>query len=95
MTDTDIEDEMLQLSNEFEKAMEKHEQKEIEPDEQETETEIADSALVALQKKYEYIVAANERNQRRIKHLMYLLDETGRKAARLGLRFDEMEKLAD
>jgi hypothetical protein len=93
MTDTDIEDEMLQLSNEFEKAMEKHEQKVSEPDE--PEPEVTDSELVALQKRYDYIVAANERNQRRIRHLVKLLDEMGRKAARLGLRFDQMDDLAD
>jgi hypothetical protein len=32
MTDTDIEEEMLQLNNEFEKAMQQQEQKEPEPD---------------------------------------------------------------
>ena len=97
MTDTDIEEEMLQLSNEFEKAMQQHEQKEPEPDEPEPETEpqVADSALAALQKRYDYIVAANERNQRRIRHLVKLLDEMGRKAERLGLRFDQMDDLAD
>jgi hypothetical protein len=97
MTDTDIEEEMLQLSNEFEKAIQKHEQKEPEPDEAEPEMEleVADSALAALQKRYDYIVAANERNQRRIRHLVKLLDEMGRKAERLGLRFDQMDDLAD
>jgi hypothetical protein len=97
MTDTNIEEEMLQLSNEFETAIQKHEQKEPEPDEPEPETkpEVADSALAALQKRYDYIVEANERNQRRIRHLVKLLDEMGRKAERLGLRFDQMDDLAD
>jgi hypothetical protein len=97
MTDTDIEEEMLQLSNEFEKAIQQHEQKEPKPDEAEPETEpeVADSALDALQKRYDYIAEANERNQRRIRHLVNLLDEMGRKAERLGLRFDQMDDLAD
>jgi hypothetical protein len=97
MTDTDIEEEMLQLSNEFEKAMQQHEQKEPEPDESEPETEpkVADSELAALQKRHDYIVAANERNQRRIRHLVKLLDEMGRKAERLGLRFDQMDDIID
>jgi hypothetical protein len=97
MTDTNIEEEMLQLSNEFEKAMQQHEQKEPVSDEPEPETEpeVADSELAALQKRYDFIVAANERNQRRIRHLVKLLDEMGRKAARLGLRFDQMDDLAD
>jgi hypothetical protein len=93
MTDTDIEEEMLQLSNEFEKAIQQHEQKEPKPDE--PEPEVADSELAALQKRYDYIVAANERNQRRIRHLVKLLDEMGRKAERLGLRFDQMDDLTD
>jgi hypothetical protein len=97
MTDTDIEEEMLQLSSEFEKAMQQHEQKEREPDkpEPDTEPEVSDSELAALQERYDFIVAANERNQRRIRHLVKLLDEMGRKAARLGLRFDQMDDLTD
>jgi hypothetical protein len=36
------------------------------------------SELAELQKKYDYMVKANQRNQRRIKHLLYLcLDEMG------------------
>jgi hypothetical protein len=97
MTDTDIEEEMLQLSNEFEKAIQQQEQKEPEPDKPEPETEpkVVDSELAALQKRYDYIVEANERNQRRIRHLVKLLDEMGRKAERLGLRFDQMNDLVD
>jgi hypothetical protein len=100
MTDTEvskIEDDMLQLSKEFEKELQQHEPKEPEPEPKpESEPEPEDkSELVELQKKYDYIVKANLRNQRRIKHLLYLLDEMGRRAAKLGLRFDEMESLAD
>jgi hypothetical protein len=42
------------------------------------EPEDTRSELAELQKKYDYMVKANQRNQRRIKHLLYnLLDEMG------------------
>ena len=97
MTDNDIEDEVLE---EFEKAMQHHGPKpepeptqEPEPEKQKEKQK--ESELANLQKRYDFIVEANQRNQRRIRYLIHLLDEMGRRAARLGLRFDEMEKLAD
>ena len=101
MTDNDIEDEVLE---EFEKAMQLHgpapkPKPEPEPaSKPETEKQPEkqkESELANLQKRYDFIVEANQRNQRRIRHLIHLLDEMGRRAARLGLRFDEMERLAD
>ena len=102
MTDNDIEDEVLE---EFEKAMQHHgpaapkpkpepepapaPKPEPQPEKQK------ESELANLQKRYDFIVEANQRNQRRIRHLIHLLEEMGRRAARLGLRFDEMERLAD
>ena len=98
MTDNDIEDEVLE---EFEKAMQHHgpaPKPEPEPEpapkpEKQPEKQ-KESELANLQKRYDFIVEANQRNQRRIRHLIHLLDEMGRRAARLGLRFDEMEALA-
>lgn len=93
MSDAEIEREMKAMNDEFEQlivgAAEKKEEVKTEEVEEEEDT-IDDS----LQKRYDFIVAANRRNQQRIRYLMKLLDLMGRKAARLGLRFDEMDDLA-
>ena len=99
---SDIEDEVNNLSAEFEKCMEEAAKKTeaagggapttpaVKEEEDIPEPPPDNSELQA---RYDYIVAANRRNIHRIRHLLALLTKMGENAAKLGLTFNEMGTL--
>lgn len=96
MTDS-IEEELKNLNAEFEKAIAEVKTPDSDPDpdpDSDPEIPTPPPEDSELQAKYDYIVEANQRNQKRIRHLMKLLTQMGEKAAKLGLRFNEMDALA-
>ena len=100
---SDIEDEVNNLSAEFEKCMEEAAKKTdaagggdtpMTPAVKEEENiPQPPPDKSELQARYDYIVAANRRNIHRIRHLLDLLTTMGENAAKLGLKFNEMGAL--
>ena len=101
---SDIEDEVNNLSAEFEKCMEEAAKRTEAAgggapttpavnEEEEIYIPEPPPDNSELQARYDYIVAANRRNIHRIRHLLDLLTTMGENAAKLGLKFNEMGAL--